>query len=99
MGFINSLILEGKIAERKETVISLETSRYLRSGAEEKSYITVYAPNSYAKVLEEKGQNGRGIRVVGRLQQLKYTEDDKIHSKIVVIAEHIEFRMTEEKTA
>ena len=96
---LNSLLIEGKIAKRNETVISLETCRILRSGAEEKSYITVYAPKNYGKVLEEKGQIGREIRVVGRLQQLQYTEDDKIHSKVVVIAEHVEFRMTEEKTA
>lgn len=92
MGFINSLILEGKIVKRNETVIALEISRILRSGAEEKGYVTVYAPKNYDKVLESKGHIGREIRVVGRLQQLQYTEDDKIHSKVVVIAEHIEFR-------
>ena len=36
---------------------------------------------------------GRGVRVVGRLKQKRWTDEEgKEHSKVVVIAEHIEFK-------
>jgi single-strand DNA-binding protein len=39
------------------------------------------------------GKKGRGVRVVGRLKQDRWTGDDgKQRSRITIVAEHVEFR-------
>jgi single-strand DNA-binding protein len=39
------------------------------------------------------GHKGRGVRVVGRLKQDRWNSTDgKTHSKISIVAEHVEFR-------
>jgi single-strand DNA-binding protein len=39
------------------------------------------------------GHKGRGVRVVGRLKQERWTgSDGKPRSKITIVAEHVEFR-------
>ena len=39
------------------------------------------------------GKKGRGVRVVGRLKQDRWTgTDGKPRSKIAIVAEHVEFR-------
>jgi single-strand DNA-binding protein len=39
------------------------------------------------------GHKGRGVRVVGRLKQERWQDGDgKAQSKIIIVAEHIEFR-------
>jgi len=38
-------------------------------------------------------KKGRGVRVVGRLKQDRWTDaDGKPHSRIFIVAEHVEFR-------
>jgi single-strand DNA-binding protein len=39
------------------------------------------------------GHKGRGVRVVGRLKQDRWNSaDGKAHSKVSIVAEHVEFR-------
>jgi single-strand DNA-binding protein len=46
------------------------------------------------------GKKGRGVRVVGRLKQDRWTGNDgKQHSKIAIVAEHVEFRPEFKKEA
>ena len=44
-------------------------------------------------------EKGRGVRVVGRLKQERWTgTDEKKHERIVVVAEHVEFKPQTNKT-
>jgi single-strand DNA-binding protein len=39
------------------------------------------------------GHKGRGVRVVGRLKQSRWTDTDgKTKSRVSIVAEHVEFR-------
>jgi single-strand DNA-binding protein len=39
------------------------------------------------------GRKGRGVRVVGRLKQDRWPgQDGKNHSRVMIVAEHVEFR-------
>ena len=40
---------------------------------------------------------GQGVRVVGRLKQSRWEENNKKHSKIFVIAEHVEYKFSKPK--
>jgi single-strand DNA-binding protein len=45
-----------------------------------------------AEACNNLGRKGRGVRVVGRLKQARWTGNDgKPHSKISIVAEHVEF--------
>jgi len=45
-----------------------------------------------AEVCAEYLKKGRGVRVVGRLKQDKWTDaDGKPHSRVHIVAEHVEF--------
>jgi single-strand DNA-binding protein len=46
-----------------------------------------------AEVCGEYLKKGRGVRVVGRLKQDRWTDaDGKPHSRVLIVAEHVEFK-------
>ena len=46
-----------------------------------------------AEVCGEYLKKGRGVRVVGRLKQDRWTEaEGKMRSRIIIVAEHVEFK-------
>jgi single-strand DNA-binding protein len=46
-----------------------------------------------AEVCGEYLKKGRGVRVVGRLKQDRWTDPDgKPHSRVEIVAEHVEFK-------
>jgi single-strand DNA-binding protein len=57
------------------------------------SYFDVTTWARLAEVCGEYLKKGRGVRVVGRLKQDRGTDaDGKEHSKIFIVAEHVEFK-------
>lgn len=61
----------------------------------ETSLFDVEAYGTLAEIIMEHAHENRGIRVVGRLKQKKWTDSDGIpHDKTVIIAEHVEFKYT-----
>ncbi|MBQ5472210.1 MAG: single-stranded DNA-binding protein [Treponema sp.] len=107
MNQLNSLIIEGNItkdAELKEPKegfkvceISVAVNRYYKNlkgeGSTEVSYFDIEAYGKTAEIAAEKCTKGRGVRVVGRLKQNRWSDPDgKINSKVKIIAEHIEFK-------
>ncbi|WP_288983135.1 single-stranded DNA-binding protein [uncultured Treponema sp.] len=107
MNCMNNLIIEGNITEKPklETLcngtklcsVNIAVSRTCKNSAgdfeEEVSYFDIITYGNMAEVCSANCEKGRGIRVVGRLRQEKWTDGNgKEHSKIVVVAEHIEFK-------
>ena len=95
MNFLNSIILEGIVSseivfdEVKETIdfpIAVERFHKNEDGSEELEtyHFNIRVYGNVAKFCKDKCTINRGIRIVGRLK-----EED---SKVVVIAEHIEFK-------
>jgi single-strand DNA-binding protein len=75
---------------------SVACNRFFKQGEEtqkEVSYFDISCWTRLAEVCGEYLKKGRGVRVVGRLKQDRWTDaDGKGHSKISIVAEHVEFK-------
>jgi single-strand DNA-binding protein len=106
MNNLNSILIEGNLVHdplfrktAKGTPIctfSIASNRFYRgnNGLEkEVSYFDIESWGKLAESCQKLGHKGRGVRVVGRLKQERWTDTDgKPHSKISIVAEHVEFR-------
>jgi single-strand DNA-binding protein len=107
MNNLNSILIEGNLVRDPEyktspngTAIckfSIATNRFYKgsSGGFEKevSYFDVETWAKLAEACSEKGKKGRGCRVVGRLKQDRWNDNEgKTRSKVVIVADHVEFR-------
>jgi single-strand DNA-binding protein len=112
MNNLNSILIEGNLtrdadlrASPKGTALctfSIASNRYFKqdSGTEkEVGYFNVETWGKLAESAGNQGRKGRGVRVVGRLKQERWTDrDGKTQSKVVITAEHLEFRPEFAKT-
>ena len=104
---LNSLILEGTVAENCEVFepkagflvgrFTIRVDRFYKNKQGEKvgesSYFDIEIYGLMTEKLSSKIVKGREIRLVGRLKQETYTdEENKNHSRVFVVAEHIEFK-------
>ena len=75
---------------------SIATMRSYKSGEgfeKETSFFDIETWAKLAEACQEKGKKGRACRVVGRLKQDRWTDaDGKARSKVVIVAEHVEFK-------
>ncbi|MHB9294012.1 putative Single-stranded DNA-binding protein [Hollandina sp. SP2] len=106
MNNLNSILLEGNLVKDsllKTTprgtavcTFSLASNRFFKRETGMEQEISYFEVESWAKLAENahtQGRKGRGVRVVGRLKQERWIGmDGKPQSKIVIVAEHIEFR-------
>lgn len=106
MNALNQIILEGNVVrqpEKKEfgnvkvCTIPIAVNRRFKNSegknTDEVSYFDIATFGKMAESCEKWCPKGRGIRVVGRLKQNNWKDDNgKNHSKIEIIAEHIEFK-------
>jgi len=106
MNNLNSILIEGNLVKdpllrstskgTQVCTLCLASNRYykLDSGYErEVTFVDVDAWSRLAEPCYSKGRKGRGVRVVGRIKQDRWIgPDGKQHSKISIVAEHVEFR-------
>jgi single-strand DNA-binding protein len=106
MNNLNSILIEGNLVRdplfrstAKGTPLctfTLASNRYYNhDGGMEKevSFFDVEAWSKLAENCNELGRKGRGVRVVGRLKQDRWNDTEgKTHTKVNIVAEHIEFR-------
>ena len=104
MNMINSLILDGVVSGEPHLVktsdvlnFTVETTRYYKNRAredvEEKAQFKVVV---YGRMCELPLKDGVGVRIVGRLNQNKWTDSDGMkHSEVQIVAEHIEIKKKE----
>ena len=106
MNQLNSIILEGNLVRDPESKLtpkgtplcqfSIATNRYFKQDGVRNSEVSYFDVEVWSKVAEacEKHLNkGRGVRVVGRLKQDRWTDDEgKSRTKIKVVGEHVEFK-------
>jgi single-strand DNA-binding protein len=113
MNNLNSILIEGNMVRdpqyrttTKGTPVchfSLASNRYLRreNGYEEE--VAYFDVETWAKLADQcnnMGRKGRGVRVVGRLKQDRWTDNDgKLRSRVSIVAEHVEFRPDFKKEA
>jgi single-strand DNA-binding protein len=112
MNHLNSVLIEGCLVRdplfrttTKGTALctfAIATNRfYKQEGTMEKetNFFEVEAWSMLAEKSQSSGHKGRGVRVVGRLRQSRWTDTDgKSRSRIYIVAEHIEFRPEAKQT-
>jgi len=113
MNNLNSILIEGNMVRdpRYRTTprgtpvcnFSLASNRYLRRDNSYEQEVSFFDVETWAKLAEQcnnLGRKGRGVRVVGRLKQDRWTDNDgKSRSRISIVAEHVEFRPEFKKEA
>ena len=115
MNQLNSIILEGNVCkepeikeingERNLATFSIAVNRYYKKAdgdfEQETSYFDIEAwGTNYVKLISEKAEKGSGVRVVGRLKQERGNgPDGKSNSKVVIVAEHIDFKESDKKSS
>ena len=106
MNNLNSILIEGNLVRDplfrstpKGTPVctfSLASNRFFRQESGLEKEVSFFEIETWAKLAEtcsNLGKKGRGVRVVGRLKQDRWTgTDGKPRSKISIVAEHVEFR-------
>ena len=106
MNNLNSILIEGNLvrdplyrATPKGTPLctfSLASNRYYKQDSQLEKEVNFFDVETWAKLAENcynQGHKGRGVRVVGRLKQDRWTgADGKPHSRVTIVAEHVEFR-------
>lgn len=112
MNSLNSLIVEGRLVKDAilkelpsglkvgEMTIAVNRGRKDSDGnwIDEVSYFEISSFGKMAEVSADKGKKGSEIRVVGRLKQERWNgPDGKSNSKVVIVAEHIDYKESEKK--
>ncbi|MDR0374320.1 MAG: single-stranded DNA-binding protein [Treponema sp.] len=106
MNNLNSVLIEGNLVRdpllkstAKGTSVctfSLASNRFYKQDNMLEKEVSFFDVESWSKLAENcynLGRRGRGVRVVGRLKQDRWNgPDGKSHSKVSIIAEHVEFR-------
>lgn len=107
MNSLNQIIVEGNVVRQPESreiaqgthvctvPIAVDHHYKTKAGenADEVSYFDIETFGKLADACVQWCPKGRGIRVVGRLKQQRWkNEEGKTRSKISIIAEHVEFK-------
>jgi len=106
MNNLNSILIEGNLVKDPQSrtttkgtsncTFTIATNRFYKQDEgfeKEVSFFDVETWSRLAEACSNKGKKGRGVRVVGRLKQDRWNgTDGKAKSKVVIVAEHVEFR-------
>jgi len=103
---LNSILLEGNLTKDPESKtlstgtqicnFSIASDRFYRQNdntEKEVSYFDVEAWSKLGLACSQNLKKGRGVRVVGRLKQDRWTDPEgKTRSRVMIVAEHVEFK-------
>ena len=106
MNNLNSVLLEGNLCRDPDlrftpkgtpvctlVVASNRSYKVEEERQEEVSFIETTAWGKLATVCSDYLKKGRGVRVVGRLKQDRWQDGDgNARSKVMIVAEHVEFQ-------
>ncbi|HDQ13871.1 MAG TPA: single-stranded DNA-binding protein [Sediminispirochaeta sp.] len=106
MNNLNSIIIEGNLTrdpEYKETPkgtpvcqLSVASNRFYKVDDEQRKEVSFFIVETWAKLAEtcrEYLRKGRGVRVVGRLKQDRWTtQEGQNRERVKIVAEHVEFK-------
>ena len=106
MNNLNSILIEGNLVRDPELSYTTKGTAVCKFSVacnrqwkqddqvqKEVSYFDVSAWTRLAEVCGEYLKKGRGVRVVGRLKQDRWTDPEgKAHSRVEIVAEHVEFK-------
>ena len=102
MNNLNSVLVEGNLVKdpvvkevhgnRKVANFTIASDRFYKS-EEDEAYVkktSFFDVEAWNNPCVESIQKGAGVRLVGRLKQSRWQIEGEWHSKVVIVAEHIE---------
>ena len=103
---LNSILIEGNLVRDPELKYSpkgsavctfaLASNRFFKQDDETQKEVSYFDVTTWARLAEVCGEylkKGRGVRVVGRLKQDRWTNPEgQARSKVEIVAEHVEFK-------
>ncbi|MCK5736432.1 MAG: single-stranded DNA-binding protein [Spirochaetaceae bacterium] len=106
MNNLNSIILEGNLtrdplmdATPKGTAVchfTVASNRYYKSEGERQEEVGFFDVEVWSRLAETCNEyltKGRGVRVVGRLKQERWSNPEgELRSRVRIVGEHVEFR-------
>ena len=106
MNSLNSILLEGNLTRdpvayetpkgTKVCTFGIATNRFYKMDEEKQKEVSFFDVETWSKLADRCSENlekGRGVRVVGRLKQDRWTDKEgKNKNRVKIIAEHVEFR-------
>ena len=105
MNNLNSVLLEGNLTRDPESTVTkgwttlctftIGVNRRYKKEGEQKEEVSFFEIETWGRLAEncfEYLSKGRGVRIVGRLKQARWENDEKSFSKVVIVAEHVEFK-------
>lgn len=106
MNNLNSILVEGNLTKdpafsetpngKSICTFIIATNRYYKKENEyqnEVSYLNVETWTKLAEACSDHLTKGRGVRVVGRLKQDRWVDQEgKNYSRVKIVAEHVEFK-------
>lgn len=106
MNNLNSILIEGNLVRDPELSyttkgtalckFTVASNRFYKQDEELQKEVSFFDVTTWTRLAEVCGEylkKGRGVRVVGRLKQDRWTDPDgKPRSRILIVAEHVEFR-------
>ncbi len=106
MNNLNSILIEGNLVKDPElsytpkgTAVckfSVACNRAFKQDDQLQKEVSFFDVSTWTRLAEVCGEylkKGRGVRVVGRLKQDRWTDaDGKPHSRVEIVAEHVEFK-------
>ena len=111
MNQLNSIILEGNVVKKAEfsepntgfqvckvpLAVNRKTKTPEGETKEEVSYFDVETYGEMAESCFKWCDRGQGVRVVGRLKQSRWEENNTKKSRVYVVAEHVEYKFSKPK--
>jgi single-strand DNA-binding protein len=106
MNSLNSILMEGNLTKDPELkttskgtsvcAFTVASNRYYKQEDEQKQEVSFFPVEVWAGLADTCNQylkKGRGVRVVGRLKQDRWKDqDEKNHERFKIVAEHVEFK-------
>ena len=106
MNSLNSILIEGNLTRDpvltetpKGTSVctfNVASNRFYKQDNEAQKEVSFFEVEVWSRLAETCAENlrkGRGVRVVGRLKQDRWTDTEgRIHDKVKIVAEHVEFK-------
>ncbi|GMO44201.1 MAG: hypothetical protein Ta2B_24910 [Termitinemataceae bacterium] len=106
MNNLNSILIEGNLVKDPDyrqtakgtplCTFSLASNRFFKQEENLEKEVSYFDVETWSKLAENcrtLGRKGRGVRVVGRLKQNRWNSTDgAAHSRITIVADHVEFR-------
>jgi single-strand DNA-binding protein len=103
---LNSILLEGNLVRDPESKtlatgsqvcnFTVASDRFYKQNDNTEKEVSYFDVEAWARLGVACSQNlkkGRGVRVVGRLKQDRWTDvEGKAKSRVMIVAEHVEFK-------